>query len=166
MTALLTSFLVVNDQNEKQLHYYMNGKEVCKCFFKSALAIPTKMFNSCVAFVLDRSISNTGAASCDSSLQVKQRSFKKTNEAAYVVAFLDTFFKSKGKRKMVDTSPNATGYMKECYTIRMKWTQLWSEHYGPLMRDNQLNCASYDKFCELRALHRPLYIRHRKVCTY
>lgn len=54
----------------------------------------TKLFDACVAYVLDTG-KNTGAAAFDRTKRVKQRTFQKTLAECYAVAFLDVFFKSK-----------------------------------------------------------------------
>lgn len=66
---------------------------------------------------------------------------------------------------MVDISPNTTGQLKEARTIRMKWSRLHEGYYLPSCERIHVEALDYNKFCEVRRQHRPLYIRHRKV-TY
>jgi hypothetical protein len=161
LISILKTQIVVDENNTKQLYFRMNGKEVCKSFYKTALAVPNKMFNSSIAYVLDRE-SNAGSEAFGP--QPTRRTMTKSNTDAMVLSFLDTFFHSQGKRKLVDTSPGATGYLKESYTIRMKWIQLYDLHYLPSMKKcDDMAPVDYTRFCELRAKHRPYYIRHRKV---
>jgi hypothetical protein len=160
LISVLKTQIVMDDHEAKQLFYRINGKEVCKSFYKSAIAIPTKMFNSAVAFVLE-SESNAGAVAFGPKF--KTRGILIPYRDSMVLSFLDTFFHSQGKRKLVDTSPNATGYMKESFTVRMKWTQLYHQYYLKSMESCDEIPVDYDRFCELRSKHRPNYIRHRKV---
>lgn len=160
LIRVLKAQIVVDTHETKQILYRINGNRVCKSYYKSALAVPTKMFDSAVAFVLERE-SNVGAGAFGP--KVKTRATDKSYRDAMVLSFLDTFFHSQGKRKLVDTSPNATGYMKESFTVRMKWTQLYHQHYLQSMESCDEIPVDYDRFCELRSIQRPYYIRHRKV---
>jgi hypothetical protein len=142
LISLLKTMVVVDDNDEKVLYFRLNGKEVCKSFYKQALAIPNKMFDSAIAFVLDRD-SNAGAEAF--GVPMKTMAMSKSSADAMVLSFLDTFFHSQGKRKLVDTSPNATGYMKESFTVRMKWTQLYHDHYLPSMEKCDVDPVDYTR---------------------
>jgi hypothetical protein len=142
LLVALKSQIVHQDDGEKKLMFRINGKDVCKSFYKIAIGIPTKMFNASIAFVLDQE-SNVGAAAF--ATPIRMPTMQKSGTEAMALAFLDTFFHSKGKRKLVDTSPNATGYMKESFTVRMKWIQLYNDHYLPSMRDCDLTPLDYTR---------------------
>jgi hypothetical protein len=138
----LESQIVLQDDGQKKLLFRVNGKEVCKSFYKMAIGIPTKMFNASIAFVLELE-SNVGAAAF--APPIRTMTMKKSDAEAMALSFLDTFFHSQGKRKLVDTSPNATGYMKESFTVRMKWTQLYHDHYLPSMSDCDSSPLDYTR---------------------
>lgn len=157
LLAALKSLVVVDDDDEKKLLFRVNGKEVCKSFYAIAIAIPNKMFNASVAFVLEQD-SNAGAAAF--APPIKTMTMKKTDREAMALSFLDTFFHSQGKRKLVDTAPNATGYMKESFTVRMKWTQLYHDHYLPSMTDCDTLPLDYTRcvfFCLFVCLYLCMY---------
>ena len=64
---------------------------------------------------------------------------------------------------MVDTCPDAKGPYKMSFTVRQKWSVIYDQYYLPMCQSNDLPVLPKNRFCELRKLHRPNYIRHRKV---
>jgi hypothetical protein len=110
--------------------------------------------------------------------------FVVSNDNQYALSFLDMFFQGmyvhlinkvlllkslcatdKGRRKMVDVAPDTTGKYQEARTIRMKWARLY-EYYEATMRVLQRPTVPLNQFCELRRVHRPHYIRHRKAAGH
>lgn len=69
----------------------------------------------------------------------------------------------KGKTKMTDVAPDATGQNKGSRTIRMRWKRVYKGYYVPACEDLLVAPVTYNHFCEIRKQHRPSYTRHRKV---
>ena len=50
-----------------------------------------------------------------------------------------------------------------CLVVRMRWTNVYEDHYVPAMVERSLDPASYNQFVQIRKKHRPYYKKHRKV---
>lgn len=59
-----------------------------------ATGVPDKVFNACVAYVMNTG-SNVGASAFDKKGRYRRREYSKSTAESFVLAFLDVFFKGK-----------------------------------------------------------------------
>lgn len=75
------------------------------------------------------------------------------------------YIAAKGKKKLMEVSPNTTGALRSgatmaAKTIRMQWKEVYDRHYIPLAGADP---ASFGEFCRVRKKYRPYYLKHRKA---
>ena len=69
----------------------------------------------------------------------------------------------RGRKRLVEESPNTTGTYKQAYVMRMTWKKLYNSHYLPHCGERNFEPFSPANFCACRLKNRPLYKRCRKV---
>jgi hypothetical protein len=150
LREVLSSFLVLDSHQQRNLHYQINGTAVCKSFFKSASGIPTKMFDAAVAFVTE-SQTNVGAASFGEPVaRVTQESI----HVQQVCAFLDNMFRGNTAHGRVESLPNGSKEARGTRTIDMKWAVLYEDHYKPHCELLGWDPVLMNQFTQIRREHR------------
>lgn len=155
---------VKQDDGLFRLTYWINGEQVCKNFFKGAVAIPTKSFDSAVAYV-QGDHTNKGVRTLCCNERPMRPSFCTSHflRVSRTTSFLDTFFRSHGRKEYIESSPNTTGEYKNCLVVRKMWREVYDNHYVPSAKERGYDPFSYSKFVEIRKKHRPTLKKHRKV---
>lgn len=69
----------------------------------------------------------------------------------------------RGRKRLVEESPNTTGAYKNAYVMRMTWQKLYKTEYLPYCVRRNFKPVSPANFCACRLQYRPLYKRCRKV---
>lgn len=69
----------------------------------------------------------------------------------------------RGRKRLVEESPNTTGAYKNAYVMRMTWQKLYKSEYLPYCVRRNFKAVSPANFCACRLQYRPLYKRCRKV---
>lgn len=69
----------------------------------------------------------------------------------------------RGRKRLVEESPNTTGAYKQAFVMRMTWQKLYKTYYLPYCVERSFKPVSPANFCAYRLKYRPLYKRCRKV---